>query len=132
MAEKFYNHRQKRNNDNGRDNEGKIVFYGGNGAEKISAEGEKTDPKNSAKDVIADELPVAHFPYAGHERRESSDDRDEASDDNSFSSVFFVKLARLLQIFFIQKNPSFFLENFRADKMPDPIIYRVSDYGRDA
>jgi len=126
VAEKFYNSGQNGDDDDGENDQRKILFYERNISEIISAENKKSGPSDAADNVVADKAPIAHLADAGDKRRESSDNRNEPGNDNSFSSVLFIKLARFFQIFFIQKTDVFFGENFWAGKMAYPIIYSIA------
>lgn len=92
----------------------------GNVAEKVATKNKQGNPDNSTNHVVSKKFSVIHFSDAGHERRESADNGNKAGKDDCFSAVFFVKILRLLQIFFVYKF------NFRADKMPQPVIDGVA------
>ncbi len=99
MSEELDYARQHRYENDSKYYDTKVSFYDGNIAEIISGENEDADPGYAGGDIIEGEPPVSHGADASHKGGKSTDDWDEACDDDSFSPVLFVKTMGSLQIF---------------------------------
>ena len=75
-----------------------------NVTEEIASEDEDDNPGNPAYDIISDETPVRHTPNAGYEGCESTYDGNKSSNNNCFSTVFFVELVSAMKVFFIEET----------------------------
>ena len=71
---------------------------------------------------------IVHPPDAGHKGSEGADYGHEAGDDYGSGPVFFIKTLGFIQIFFLKKTAVLF-EGLGADKMSNPIIGGIPQYG---
>lgn len=65
---------------------------------------EYADPQNSADDIIGNEFAIRHRPNTCDKRGKSTDDGDEASDDDGLATIFEVKSVSLIQMFLFQET----------------------------
>ena len=128
MFPEFNYGRQKRESDDNEDGYGKVIFYNCNIAKEVSSPDKSTDPKYSSDYIVNGKTQVAHFPHSGDKGGECAYYRYKARQDNSFSSVFFIKLVGFIKVFFFKETAFFFLEYFDAEKTSDGVIHSIADY----
>jgi len=80
------------------------MLYHGNIAEIITGGNEKDDPGNTARDVVKGKTAITHFSYTGHERGKSTDNWNEAGQENCFTTMFFIEAVSSMEVFFFEKT----------------------------
>src|SRR5450759_2310193 len=104
----------------------KIIFYSGYIAEKVTTQDKHTNPGNTTGDVIQDEFGVAHRANTGNKWGKCANDGYEAGNNNSFATMFFIKLICFYEVFFFKKTAVRKMKHFGTDKMTNEIINRIA------
>lgn len=126
LAQEFDDPGQDGDDDNCEDNEGEVLLDHGNITEKITGEGERGYPDNTANDIIADKAYVGHAPDTGHKRRKSSDDGDKTGDNNCLTAVLFKKLMCPVQILFIEEPHVLLMKDLWPHEIAYPVVCGIS------
>ena len=106
---------------------------------------EKECPEDSPDDIIAEKFLFIHLDNPRNDGCKSTDNRQEAGEDNCHRTVLLEEVVRLVQIFFLEKQGIFSLVegrscfirfspegSFRVRKMPARRLWDgVPKYGRD-
>src|SRR3989344_4288054 len=82
----------------------KIFFYLWNIPKKVSQKGKSKHPRQSSCCVKIHKFPVTHFSNTSNKRRKRSDNWNETGQENSFSSVLFIKCLRFVNVFLVNKG----------------------------
>src|SRR3989344_5598908 len=118
---------QNRNNYNESQNWQQIFIDTGDNISKVKPGKRYTNgPKKSANDVKKQKPFVLHIPHAGNNWSKGSDNWQKSGNGYCFAAVFFIKLLRADEIFFVKEDRVFFLEKFFADFMTEGIAYRIA------
>ncbi len=84
-------------------------------------------PGQAADHIIDRELFPVHGNDARDDRREGSDDRQEAGEKNGLSAMQLIELLRLVQVFFLEEKIILPVEEVGAALMTEPIAQRIAD-----
>src|SRR5437870_9046901 len=96
--QKFNNCGQNGDEDDHQDHQGEVVANELPPAKKIARQSQSHNPKQSPAQAEGDKPQVRHSANPRHEGGKCPDNWDETGDDNSFPSVFLIKLVRSLQV----------------------------------
>src|SRR3989344_217318 len=77
--DKVKNNGQEGEEDDGDDNERKVVFDNGHITKEVTGKSKQTYPDNASKDVVGNKFGVVHFANAGDKGGKGADDGHEAS-----------------------------------------------------
>lgn len=100
---------------------------GNHPAEKVTGKSHAHDPEDAAKNVVGNETPVLHFSHTGHNRSESSQDRDKAGDENGESTILIIKFLGGNKMFAVKEKRVFAGKNHRPALEPDAVANRVAE-----
>lgn len=120
------NPRKQRCEDNNNDQYAQILFNEFQFAEEITGIQEDRHPDKGGGYAKRDEADVSHFTHSGNERRESPDNRNEAGENNGFSSVLFVKIMRFFQITLLENFGMGIGKKFFPEEFPYEIIATIA------
>ena len=119
---------EKREENNGDDNERKVVFDNGHITKEVTSKSKQTYPDNASKDVVGNKFGVVHFANAGDKGDKGADDGHEASQKNSFAAMFGKKIIGLGEMRVIERN-FWVREDFLAKEVADPVIGSIAEDG---
>ena len=114
--------------DDGEDDQGEVVFDGGDIAEEVTGQGESKYPNQPSEDVIRDKFGIFHFAYSGHKGGKSSHDRYKTGQKYGFPPMFGKKSIGLVDVVLVDRDFRV-SDNFFTEKMAYPIIGGVSQNG---
>ena len=120
--------RQERQDDDGQDDQRKILFDERQVAEEVAAVQKRGGPEHAAGHIVTLKPAVAHAAGARHERREGAHDRHEAGDDDGFTAVPFEELVGAIQIGLLE-NPGIGAKHLFPQVAADRIIDRIAGDG---
>lgn len=82
------NHRENRDEDDGQDDEGKVVFDDGDVAEEVTGEGKQSYPDDTPEDIVGNKFAVVHFADAGYKGGKSAHNGNKTGKKDSLVTVF--------------------------------------------
>ncbi|SSM23737.1 Uncharacterised protein [Klebsiella pneumoniae] len=98
MANNLNHARQDGKHDDRHDQQLQVLLHHRQIAKQIAGIGEQQHPQQRPNHVIGCKMTIGHMPHSRHKRREGSDYRHKARQDNGFPAVTFVKAVGFIQI----------------------------------
>ena len=117
----FNDHRQHRYQDNYDDDNLKVLFYNRDIADEIATENKKAGPKESANNIVENEIPILHCAHPGDKWSERADDGDKPGQNDGLSAMLLIEPLCFFKMLPIQKAALLF-KSALTNHAPNPII----------
>ena len=93
-------------------------------AEEIPQKGEQPHPRQTTKQVIAEEIPVGHPADARHKGGKGAHNGDKPGQEDGLAPVLFEELVGSVQVFLLDPA-NFSRVGSLTDEVPNPVVDRI-------
>ena len=115
--------------DNEQDDDLDVIYDTGDVCGKeVSSQEHSPHPQDGADHVEENEAAELHSCHAGYERSKSPDDGHELSKDDRLATMPFIEIMRPDQVFFVEKQGIFLLEDSRAGRLSYVVAGGITEH----
>ena len=97
-------------------------------AKKVTQNRQTRHPQQATGDVIQREFATRHLRHTSHKRRKRAHKRHKPRRNDGDATVFFIKIMRLVEGFFVEKLGIFPFEHFGAEIMTNRVVRLIPQH----